>query len=286
MSDLRGKRLQDVSCREIRESLCVYPDSKFSIWRFLLEGITLSLEVFLHTRIGEVYLSIPKAIVGSVFIFLTLVLSAFGFSFSIHPDPTQIGGISLLKSFLESLFSFEWRSAYDNLVHLWISLWNPETRVDVLGPVQIMVVTFSVMVNVHLLVNFISKHRTPPRIWHPRSSGEPWFIWNPIYLLGYRFNVRVDIVKQLAEPIFCYMLAMALIEFDLLPKDWLFISAWLKVGAVLLLLRAYLENRNRKRLTLDRIANEYDSKAFSLQDQIFAKERLEDDFVEARGRVS
>lgn len=286
MADPIRKRLQAVSAKEIRASLCVYPNSKFNVWKFLLESITMTLEVFLHTRIGEVYLSIPKAIVGSIFLFITLLLSLFGFSFSVHADPTQIGGISLFKSFLESALSFDWKGAWENLKDLSTHLWNPETREDILGPVQIVVISFSVMVNAHLLVNFISKHRTPPRVWHPRSSGEPWFIWNPVYYLGHRFNVRVDIVKQFGEPVFCYLLANFLVSNGILPTEWLFISAWLKVGALFLLLRAYLENKQRNRLTLDRLANEYDADAFAMQDQIFAREQNAQDFVEVRGRVS
>jgi hypothetical protein len=259
--------------------------------RFILESITLTQEVFLHTRIGELYISVPKAIAGSVFLFLTLLLAIFGFSISVHPDPTQIGGVSFLKSFIESVLSFEWQQSYENLRALITTLRNPETRADILWPIQLTVVTFSVFVNAHLLLNFLAKHSIPPRLWHPRSSGEPWKIWDPVYRLGHRYNMRVDLVKQFCEPIACYFIGSFLGSPALtnllgftLPDEWRFLVTWLKFGAFFLFLRAYLENRNRKKLTLDRLANEYDARAFELQDELYARESTGTEFVEAVGK--
>ncbi len=288
----RQDRDQTVTSKDIRESLSIYPDRKFNIFKFILESVTMTLEVFLHTKIGERYISVPKAIVGAAFMYLTIFLAIFGFSVSIHPDPTQIGGISLLKSFLESLFSFEWRKAFENLGKLITALWNPETRIDVLGPVHITVVVFSVLVNYHLLTNFLAKHSNPPRLWHPRSSGEPWPLWNWAYRFGYRYNMRIDLVKQGCEPLFCFLLGSILGNRDFttkylgfaLPQEWQFLIAWLKIGAFALLLRAYLENRNRKKLTLDRLGNEFDGQAFELQDELYAKEPWIGEFVEAKGK--
>lgn len=281
-----------MTAKEIRESLCVYPGGKFKIPKFILESFSLSLEVFLHTRIGELYISPPKAVVSSIFIFLTLFLAIFGFSVSIHPDPTQIGGVSVFKCFVESVFTFEWREAWENLKHLVETLVNPETRIDVLGPVQILVVAFSVMVNVHFLINFLSKHRNPPRLWHPRSSGEPWPIWNFVYRIGHHYNMKVDLVKQFCEPLLCFMLGEFIKNRDLtesligfrLPDEWQFMVAWLKCGAFALLIRAYIENKNRKKLGLDRLANEFDAQAFELQDELYSEETSAGEFVEAVGK--
>lgn len=100
---------------------------------------------------------------------------------------------------------------------------------------------------------------------NPNSSGEPWLIWNPFYLLGQLCNAKTDVVKQFIEPLFCYVLGLYLRE--LLHPSYKFLSAWLMVGAILLFIRTYIENRTREKLHLDRLANEMNAEAYNTQVQ-------------------
>lgn len=292
MARKRAVRDRKVTPEEIRASLTIYPDTRFRVLKFILEGITLPLEVFLHSRIGERYLSVPKGLVGVAFFFLALLLTPFGPSLSVYLDPGQLGGISVLKTILYSLGNMAWRQSFEEFKSLVQKIFDPKFQQDVIDPIETAIVVFTLAFNFHLLWNFLSRHRTPPQLWHPRSSGEPWPVWNWLYRLGYRYNVRIDLVKQIGEPLFCFLLGTFLGNRDwtapfgfAVPREWQFLIVMLKLGAFALLLRAYLENRNRKKLTLDRLGNEFDSEAFELQDELYVKEGRIEDFVEATRRT-
>ena len=78
----------------------------------------------------------------------------------------------------------------------------------------------------HLIANFrllqILRGNLLAEHHHNRSSGEPFRIWDPIYLLGHYLNSRLDVVKMICEPLLCFTLSRVLLQ--LLPKPFHFVS--------------------------------------------------------------
>lgn len=268
----------------MRDSLCVYSNTRFSVWRFLLESACLTVEVFLHGWIGTRYLSIPKAIVGVAFIYFAAFLASFsGISVEFRLDPRHIGFVSFWESLLATWAQIGWSGWWSNLGDFFDNMQKPAWRESVWRAISLGVVLYSVAVNFHLVWNFINRHWTPPRLWHPRSSGEPWwFIWDSFYMLFHQFNVRIDVIKGILEPLLCYCLGLLLSDY--LPGSYTYVGAWLRVAAVALVIRAYLENKERSRMVADVLGNEFDARAFELQDHLYSDQPRGRDFVETKGR--
>lgn len=113
---------------------------------------------------------------------------------------------------------------------------------------------------------------------HNRSSGEPYALWNGCYRIFCAMNFQGDLVKQVCEPLFCLLVAgviSALTEHE----EFRFLYIWLTLGALALFIKAWHENRARKKLHLDRIANEMDLAAVRMQ-QRFLRDEPEGSFFE------
>ena len=124
-----------------------------------------------------------------------------------------------------------------------------------------------------------NRQNNPPS---PRSSGEPYSVWNVFYYLFYKTNFQTDLVKQFCEPFLCFLVGVVvLVVFPSSPARKFF-SFWLISGSVALYLKAYLENCARKDLYLDRIGNEMDLEALRMQQRFLRPKSGGLTFSEAR----
>ncbi len=309
----------------IRRALGIYTDPDaplfrgqgfaFTVIQFLLRSACLSLEVFLRSRFGKRYLTIPKLIVSSFFPALCLFLANFDSDFKVGFSLIQPGFVELIQPNVERLsdsISKEIDSLQSELkqpqaelpapltrqelekalleaqesaprkgesehppsifrrsVNFLKALADPASREHLLAGFSVFLAVFGLVANLKLTgvyLNRILSGSLGFREAPPHSSGEPWLFFNPLYRLAQRFNAKTDMVKQFAEPLLCYLLGAAL-QNELSPA-YSFISTWLKLGAFLVFVRMYLENRNREKLHLDGLSNKLNAEAIQLQNSL------------------
>jgi hypothetical protein len=269
----RGKR--NLTPAEVRDSLRYYADPDQGevkglivfLLNFLLRSFCLTLEVFLHGKIGSRYLTVPKALVGWLFPWICFLLAGFGFGFmpGLHVDSP--GLLDFWRPLLDAIGDYVngggFERGWTHMKTTVAALLNPDTRVTVAGPVGIAVTIYSIIFNMRLVEAFVRNRVAEPA--HPNSSGDPWFVWNPIYILFHRLNFRIDVVKQFGEPALCLFTGLEVYRHA--SAEWHFVGVWLILGALFMLVRMYLENRRRSKLFYDRVANEMNARAFTLQEQ-------------------
>ena len=318
-------------------SLRQYPAKKERIFGYILRSYTITLEVFLHRKFGERYLSWFRAVLGFLFLYLLAHLIAPWYwqktDYAIKPGFSLYGKQSdNNKSFLDSLtgnskfqpsFSFfqyapevsenEWslvplhmrtkeslekyNETLSNLSSGQISTFQlPSSQLriyklhcewreafSVLGivfkipifadieadGVQLLAMILFIYISFaewRLLEIFLGNRlNSPPS---PRSSGEPFEFWDIFYLGFHKARFQVDLVKQVCEPLLCFLFGGLVIILFPSSAALRVIAIWLFTGSFALFLKAYIENRARKNLYLDRIGNEMDLEGLRMQQRL------------------
>lgn len=236
----------------IRASLRQYPAKKTNIFLYCFQAYAITLEVFIHREFGEQYLSWLKCFVGFVFLyFLAVVTPPYHLE---HNTPTF------------PLHLVSWLP-----IDIPIPLVQAK-RVSGLNIIPVFLIICYAFAQSRLAEIFLfNRFNSPP---HPKSSGEPYFLWDSAYELFERLNFRIDLVKQACEPALCFFaglvalaVSFASTERGLIPET-LFIAAWLMSASVALFIKAYFENRSRKSLYLDRIGGDMNLEAMRLQQRL------------------
>jgi hypothetical protein len=271
---------------DIRASLSVYPAKKEGILLHILRSVCLTLEVFLHRRIGERYLTWPHMAMGLIFIFFVGhyalkwdLRDHYLIDFGSVSIPSLWGDTLYEQPLKAGLIKYPQFTAREVDRVLGIPIYFFTVAKDDFQGVPLLLVASLLYLSTAkwrvLEVFFLNRLNVST---HNRSSGEPYRIWDTVYLLGHKTNFQIDLVKQWCEPSFCLLLAIAIRATT--PTEFHFISVWLTVGSVALIFKSWLENRQRKQLFLDRVANEFDLEGVRIQ-QRFQSEGANQTFSDA-----
>ena len=110
-----------------------------------------------------------------------------------------------------------------------------------------------------------NRFNTPP---HPKSSGETYKLWNSFYVVTNKLNFHTDLVKQVFEPVVCSLFGLLFYFLYDINTAYGFIAFWLLSSTICLFLKAYIENRGRKALYLDRVGGDMDLEALRMQQRL------------------
>lgn len=269
-----------VTAEDVRTSLRVYPTVKNSILGTMLRSYCLTLEVFIHRRLGERYITWPRILIG--FLCLYIVGHA-GVEWNLKTyywiDKPDFYNVFTGETGLQTFPLFK----YPNFQRTDVKLFGLEIPIPVFTNTTFEGVSiFALVLSVYLalaewrlLEIFVFNRLGVPM--HNRSSGEPYAFWDSVYLISHKFNFQIDLVKQVCEPAICGLLGLFFLFAkrsdaftSSIPKNiCVLFSVWLLTGAVALFLKAWLENQLRRQYFLDRVSNEFDMEGSRLQQRFF-----------------
>lgn len=245
-----------------------YPVRSNNILRWLLEAFCLPLEVFLHNRMGIQYFHLPKAFIGFLFPFICMLLINFGISLHISILPWNLG---FVRVYPVLTLPASWQEFWQDFLRTYDALtavinnsgWGSSADLTACA-----LLLYAIAANCRWIEQFWRERVRD--VVHPRSSGNPYAIWNPVYWLMHKLNFQSDMVKLICEPLLCIGLAQ-------LFNRWLetsttlsegekvslqFVAVWFGLGGMLLMLKAFFENRSRYVAEYERQAADQDAKAF------------------------
>ena len=194
----------------------------YHIALLFLRMFTLSVEVFLRRQFGERYLTFMGILLGAWTFQIVAALWNF--------RPSSLIPIYTLG------FSF----ATPRLPQQ-----EPEMVFDLVG---FCVVIYYMAAVWHLIAIFMRNREG--RLWHTRSSGLSWPIWNWVHLISKRLNFHQDFVKMYIEPALCIGASYGLERYS---GHRNFPSTWLFIAGIALLIKGQVEYSERKKLLLDQL---------------------------------
>lgn len=214
-SDEKGQ----VSAEDVRTSLRVYPATKDSFWGMILKSYCLTLEVFLHKEIGERYINWQRILIGFVCLY---VIGHAGVDWN-------------LKTYywVDREVELPWvGSQHYQLFPLFRYPVFQASKIRLLGfnmPITVFTDTkfdgvevFALVLTVYLTISEwrqleIFLNNRLGVAMHNRSSGEPYRVWDPVYILAHKLNFQIDVVKQICEPALCIVFGLLFLPSLALP---------------------------------------------------------------------
>lgn len=248
-----------------------------------LRCASVTVEVFLHHRVGVEYLSPARILGGVAFLLLCVLLCGLGMTFK----PSTISG------FVWLIPHFEWPESPATLqrrlgIHFWDSVRGMQEQSTRSWPsylasgevaVSVKVMLLFLLVSVfHLIRELLMRPYTPIEE-HAWSDGETLWIWGWIYHLQEKLLIRVDLVKGIVEPMLCWGLAHWMIR----TPETHYLGIWLFLTAPLLSLKAWEDNRTRRREKLEQGAMEHKQVALQSGDAIKPRSPQPEKIEEIRG---
>jgi hypothetical protein len=196
----------------------------------LLRMFTLSVEVFLRRQFGERYLTISAILLGA----WTFQLIAWLWNFA----PSSLIPVYSLAFGFGSFGPSGGR--------------EPQAIFDLIG---FCVVIYYMAAIWHLIAIFLRNREG--LLWHSRSSGLSWPIWNWVNALGRKFHFQQDLVKMYMEPALCIAASGGMEKYT---GQKTFLSAWLFLAGVALLLKGQVEWSERRKMLLDQLDSTIEAK--------------------------
>ena len=129
-----------------------------TVFLFLLRSVCLTLQVFLHNRIGKCYITEPKALVGCTFPYLCLFLAQIQFAFVPEINFLRPYAVEIVTPFVEAMHNARWDLTKARLEQLYNNLADSQLREDTLEPVTIAAGLFGFVINFRFLLAYVSEH--------------------------------------------------------------------------------------------------------------------------------
>lgn len=226
----------------------------------LLKSFALTLEVFLHHTLGERYLTWPRMLLGLLAIWFMAHVGLpwdwahadAGFMSIWYPHVTfmQVGRV----------LGIEWSLPFFT-----------RTEFEGVSVIAVLLSLYVAAAEAQMLLVFMLNRFAIDT--HNRSSGEAYGMWDGFYIFFDSANFRGDLVKQICEPILCFVAGICVF---ILPREFRGVAMWLMLGSLALFFKAWLENRARKKQFLDKAANRMDMAAIREQRGDGSQEEIED----------
>ncbi len=257
-----GQDRTEILVENIRTSLRQYPARKIHallrIPLYVLQCYALTIEVFLHREFGERYLSWIKVLIGFAMLYMLGIVAP-----PYNWKPVRIADLPI--QYLSTLLNLLNLLGITHDASIKIPTFNAH-EVDGVDIFPLLLLIYYAFAQWRLIeIFFHNRFNTPP---HPKSSGETYNIWNSFYITANKLNFHTDLVKQIFEPTICFLFGLLFCGLYSINKAFGFIAFWLLSGTMCLFLKAYIENRGRKALYLDRIGSDMDLEAFRMQQRL------------------
>ena len=227
---------------EIRSAFRLHPARKEPLWMKALSSFTLTLEAFLHTHIGVRALSPFRIAFGALLLYIYALVASGGLDWQPMGN-VAVAPLQAVRGMFEAVFGPAALSTLFGSSIVALAIW-----------------VFVGVALVHRLHIFLNDRQGKPA-WHSRCSGEPFIVWDLLYLLQRKLRFRADLVRIVGEPMLCIIIG-SVIGRMLEGTGYLFLSRWLIHGGIALALKSYLEFRAAEQVLRDQSDNRHDMASF------------------------